>query len=639
MATVLILIACASLLWLNQVRSSNAGLQLDSAYAQGDWDKTATLARARLKETPGDMRALRMAARAAARQDQDQKAIAFYERLHASSKEAEDFFLIGRAFIRGGKFEQALQEFEAARHKEPDHPEALAALAGLYLQSDRNDAAVAIAQRLARQPRWEARAQLLLGTARSANRDPMGAAEALRRWAELDPQGRVVAPHPASEILKLLARSWLEAGRPEQARTVLETLLDASPDAEASWLLSRCFIQQRDWKQAAAVLQERPNFRAEHPLVPEPAPYVGEARCAECHREEFRAVLDSRHATTFARAAELGSLALPEQPLHDPGAPTVTHRLSREDGSLVVETRANQKIWRAVVDYAFGSTDHFTTFVGRDDRGKPRMVRMSSYRALGKPGWDIATGLSQQPADEEDYLGKKMLEGDGVRRCLNCHTTNPHAILCDAGPEAKDHAIGCEQCHGPAGHHVAAVAAGFSDLAIDRPGDAQPAEIDQVCAKCHGLHQPDIPHVPRTDPTWLRFESLGISWSRCFTESDRALGCITCHDPHRNAESSAAWYEAKCLLCHSQESAVSSARPSEARSLGQRGTGLRDRPITGLTGASCPINPTHGCVDCHLPRIWVQSTHSFKADHFIRIRGQTPSEPRPAGSPVLHGRE
>src|SRR6516165_12445235 len=88
MATVLILIACASLLWLNQVRSSNAGLQLDSAYAQGDWDKTATLARARLKETPGDMRALRMAARAAARQDQDQKAIAFYERLHASSKEA-----------------------------------------------------------------------------------------------------------------------------------------------------------------------------------------------------------------------------------------------------------------------------------------------------------------------------------------------------------------------------------------------------------------------------------------------------------------------------------------------------------------------------------------------------------------------
>jgi hypothetical protein len=34
-----------------------------------------------------------------------------------------------------------------------------------------------------------------------------------------------------------------------------------------------------------------------------------------------------------------------------------------------------------------------------------------------------------------------------------------------------------------------------------------------------------------------------------------------------------------------------------------------------------------------MPRIWVPSTHSFKTDHFIRIREQTPSESR---APAVH---
>ena len=306
---------------------------------------------------------------------------------------------------------------------------------------------------------------------------------------------------------------------------------------------------------------------------------------------------------------------------------------------MVVETRANQKIWRAVVDYAFGSLDHFTTFVGRDERGRPRMVRISSFRSLGEAGWDIASGLPQQPADEEEYLGKKMFEGDGVRRCLNCHTTNSRAILREAGPEAADRSIGCEQCHGPAGHHVAAVAAGFSDLAIDSPGEAAPAEVDQVCAKCHGMHQPESPDAPRTDPIWLRFQSLGLTWSRCYTESDRTLGCVTCHDPHRNTETSAVWYEAKCLLCHASEPTTNSTSTLPSPASGRRTSRRRDSPVAKSTRTSCPVNPRNGCVDCHLPRIWVQSTRSFKADHFIRIRDESPADRRSTGSNGPGGHE
>jgi tetratricopeptide (TPR) repeat protein len=635
--TVILLIGGAAILWGKTRLFPDLIAEAGAAYSRGEWDRTGSLARRRLKAAADDPRALRLAARAAARQDHDRKAIAIYQRIAPGSHDAEDFFLLGRAWIHLGQIDKALPAYEAARERDPDHAETLAALAGLYMRTDRYQAAAEVAQRLAQPPAWEARARVILGTICSETHDSEGAARALQRWSQLDPQGRVIAPTPAATLQKLLARSWLQAGRPAEARTVLETLLRTgpAPDPEAAWLLSRCFLQQRDWKQAAAVLnQQRPPYRSEHPLDLEPAAYVGEARCAGCHPAQAETVRASRHATTFARARDLEGLPLPKDPLPDPGNPQVTHRFRHEGRSLVVETRADQKVWRAVVDYAFGSRDHFTTLVGRDDRGQSFMVRMSYYRSPRGSGWDLATGLPRQPAVEEEYLGKKMFAGDGVRRCLDCHTTNLRSILQEAGPESADHAIGCERCHGPGGHHVAAVAAGFSDLAIVNPSEASPEAVSQICARCHGTHQPDGLDLPRTDPLWLRFESLTLTWSRCYTESDGALGCTTCHDPHRNAETSAARNEAQCLSCHAPDPTTSSAGSSTSTASGRRANPSRGRPDATGTQVSCPVNPTTGCLECHMPRIWVEPTHSFKTDHFIRIQNRPPSESRT--SPV-HG--
>jgi hypothetical protein len=235
------------------------------------------------------------------------------------------------------------------------------------------------------------------------------------------------------------------------------------------------------------------------------------------------------------------------------------------------------------------------------------MIRMSSYRSPRGTGWDIATGLPPQPADAEEYLGKKMAAGDGLRRCLNCHTTNFYSILHGSGPEAADQAIGCERCHGPGGNHVAAVAAGFPDPAIVNPGAASPAAINQTCADCHGFHKTETIDAPRTAPRWLRYQSLTLTWSRCYTEGDGTLSCSTCHDPHEKLETSAARNEAKCLACHAPEPTPSTA-----------------------AATVCPINPAQGCIDCHMPRIWVQDTHSFKTDHFIRVHDRVPAEGRAA---------
>jgi hypothetical protein len=273
------------------------------------------------------------------------------------------------------------------------------------------------------------------------------------------------------------------------------------------------------------------------------------------------------------------------------------------------------------------------TFVGRDDRGGSVMVRMSPYRSPRGSGWDVATGLPSHPDDDEEYLGKKMFPVDGVRRCIACHATNVHSILHEAGPEAADHSIGCERCHGPGGHHLAAVAAGFPDPAIVSPARASPAAVDRICEKCHGAEQPEGVNLPRTDPIWLRFQSLTLTWSRCYTESDGKLGCVTCHDPHRNAETSAAKNEAKCLSCHAPDRESRSAGPPDSPASGQSLEGPGAWAVAKRAGGPCPVNPSRGCIDCHMPRIWVQSTHSFKADHFIRVRDQAPSESR---APAVH---
>ncbi len=137
------------------------------------------LARQRLKEAPDDGEALRLAGRATARQDHDQQAIAIYARLDLALMTPEDYFLLGRASARTGQDESALKCLKAAKSADPNRPETLNILAEIYFRKDLQAAAEETAVRLAAQPGWEARAQLMLGIFRSSLNDPPGALRAL----------------------------------------------------------------------------------------------------------------------------------------------------------------------------------------------------------------------------------------------------------------------------------------------------------------------------------------------------------------------------------------------------------------------------------------------------------------------------
>jgi hypothetical protein len=179
-----------------------------------------------------------------------------------------------------------------------------------------------------------------------------------------------------------------------------------------------------------------------------------------------------------------------------------------------------------------------------------------------------------------------------------------------SGPESADRGIGCERCHGPGGNHLAAVELGLSDPAIGRFKTSPEARVMALCAQCHGTRGRAIPDD--NPALTVRFQATTLTWSRCYLGSREALGCLTCHSPHRDADDRpASFYESRCLACHSRE-----ARPSAA------GMGRRARTPTlpdGARRADCPVRPSRDCLGCHMPPVKGAVPHTTFTDHYIRI--------------------
>ncbi len=277
-------------------------------------------------------------------------------------------------------------------------------------QDDALTKAVELAMELRERPGWQARGSVALGLLRAAQDDPAAAAEALEAALAIEPNLEG-PPASAAVVRKLLARHRLALGQPDAARTALGTL----DDPEVRWLRARADLQE------GRPSEDRPNPVSD-PMVHEPAPYVGSARCAACHAANARRHHDSHHARTFWGRADLAGLPLPDRPLPDPGSAAVVHTLHRKRGEIQVETQAEGRTYRALLVYAFGSGDRGLTPVGRDEGGNWCELRMSRY--AGGSVWDATTGHEARPGTISEWLGKAVSE-DELRQCIACHTTAP----------------------------------------------------------------------------------------------------------------------------------------------------------------------------------------------------------------------
>ncbi|HKI18441.1 MAG TPA: tetratricopeptide repeat protein [Isosphaeraceae bacterium] len=592
------------------------------AYDRGDWAAATRSAREALKARVGDPAALRLLARSSVHLGRDDTAIAIYtQRLDDKAIQAEDYVLMGVAMKRRGQEDLALQVWNKALEAEPVPARILDELTQLfyeegaetgtseYIKRHPFDQAARAAEQLGQQPGWESRGDMMLGVIRGASNDVPGAAEAFRRVLDRDPKVADNTPEPV-KLRKRLARTFLRVGRPAEARPHLQALLARGPDPEVSWLLSRVYLQQGATAETQGALVRAGSYRSDNPLEEEPSPYVGEARCQKCHPAIFEQSLASRHTQTYYRGAQLRALPRPDRPLRDPTDPKVTHAIKEVDGSLWEETRVGDTVLRSLIEYAFGTSDRYLTMVSHDARDQYHIVRLSHYHTAEGRGWDRTILDVDEPTHAEDFQGRTISVRDEVVRCLYCHITYPRAGQERIGPETADRAIGCERCHGPGAHHVAAVAAGLSDLAIVNPASASPRAVTQKqCNDCHILDR-NYKQDDREAPSWIRSQGAGWTWSRCNTESNGAFGCVTCHDPHKSARAfTTAQYEAKCLACHTA---------TMVHPLG--GPRPRAQVTTEPGSHVCPVDPAKGCIKCHMPVVQTTSSHMYLIDHYIRIR-------------------
>lgn len=163
-----------------------------------------------------------------------------------------------------------------------------------------------------------------------------------------------------------------------------------------------------------------------------------------------------------------------------------------------------------------------------------------------------------------------------------------------------------------------AARAKLADLAIVSPASATAKERVRLCGQCHSQHLALPWPPPRTDPYWIRFQGTTLTWSRCYTDSAGAMDCMTCHDPHHNSRPSEAEQSGRCLECHSSAADKTPARPKSPSA----------RPDRVARGSACPVNPTRGCIGCHMPPYESAPLHATFTDHFIRVHRERNDQSR-----------
>jgi hypothetical protein len=335
---------------------------------------------------------------------------------------------------------------------------------------------------------------------------------------------------------------------------------------------------------------------------PVAALFVGDAVCAECHPGESAAHRRSGHSRTLRRAGDL-SLAseLNGKTVRDEEF-DATWEFALKDGAFATTRTEQGKLTRLVLEYAFGSGEHATTFVSLTDRtpSRPSSLehRLTFFHGRGELGTTPGQTKDTQVDPHELTPSGRVLGPEKTLECFGCHTT----LLSAGGGNELDTAsmianVSCERCHGPARGHVDAARRHEVNLKMPFGPDRSNADLQmRHCGFCH-RHPEMAPAgaINPENPSLARFQPVGLMQSKCYTRTSGGLACTACHDPHARASANRERYETACLDCHK----------SPPRHV-------------------CPVSPAKGCVSCHMPLRDAGQGVLFH-DHWIRL----PSPPLP----------
>ena len=274
------------------------------------------------------------------------------------------------------------------------------------------------------------------------------------------------------------------------------------------------------------------------------------------------------------------------------------------------------------VDYVMGSGNNLRMYF-HNENGMLYELPLTWY--VHKNQWDFSPGYRE--------FGNLRFSRYANARCIGCHNS-----FLEQSPSANERflepfplGIGCERCHGPGELHVRQAmaekvpeAAAISKTIVN-PRKLPPREQLDVCRQCHLQGEA---WALRAGSDWFDFRPgtkletnrsvyfkatskkevfevadspHRLSLSRCFKESNGAMTCINCHNPHRSIKTfSVEHYHETCMQCHTAESLP-----------GKNSGHLHSR--------------ADNCISCHMNRTGTDNTlHGVtNTDHWIRVDAKT----------------
>ena len=325
--------------------------------------------------------------------------------------------------------------------------------------------------------------------------------------------------------------------------------------------------------------------------VPADAVFIGDQACAECHKKFVGSYGPTGMSIAMEPIAE--SKVLSKNPRMTMQVGAYTYEIKRNGKQSFYSVTNGKNTVSLPIHYAFGEGKMGQTYVLQHE-GKFYESLVSFYNET--KGLDFTIGAPQlEPASLNDAIGR-VLTPNEVSDCFACHATGA-VVGSQLRLEKFAHGVRCESCHGPGGGHVAAIKEGKPGrTAIFNPGRLSGDQLtQQFCASCH-RGSDEFSLLKSTEINNVRFQPYRIFHSKCYSD-EREISCIGCHDPHEPLRHDAAYYDPKCLACHSLKTKTAAK--------------------TG-DGTSCPVADKN-CTSCHMPKIEVKAAHFNFTDHYIRI--------------------
>ena len=317
--------------------------------------------------------------------------------------------------------------------------------------------------------------------------------------------------------------------------------------------------------------------------------FASESECAPCHADIARSHAAGRHASSL----RFIGASIPPAQLPPSGPVGKTRYSVRRDGEALAFVNPDSAEKRRNVDLAFGSGKTGITYVALNSDSTLEEMRMSYVPKAGR--WYLTPGQEDLIDDDLGHVHSR----EAARLCLGCHTST--LSVATLRPEPRFLGVGCQACHGPAAAHVAAAKSRrLQDLKIDRAREWGAAKVNEVCGKCHRSGA-NVGTSGNEITMTQRFQVYGLEQSPCFQKSEGKLSCVTCHNPHADAETAPRRYEVICLQCHG-------------------GVQSATKASYAVQSKVCPVNPERKCIGCHMPtrQVFPHSGIDVKmADHLI----------------------